>query len=307
MNSDRLIVSVPDAAFKASLGETPAGVEIAVWDMQSRWERNEVLDLVVLPYQRELTSLPYLQNVQPRLIQTQTIGYDGFGGALSAGNVVANASSVHETSTAELTLALILASQRGLPEIIRLGPNNARRWHPSLADRSVLLLGYGGVGRAIESRLAPFEVQLTRVAGRRRQDESGVVHGVAELPRLLPDAEVVIVCVPLNDSTAGLVDDTFLSAMPDGALLVNVARGKVADTQALTDHAQKGRLRLALDVTEPEPLPDDHALLNLPNVLVTPHIGGASSSMETRMARLVKTQITRLREGHQPTNVVLRT
>jgi phosphoglycerate dehydrogenase-like enzyme len=170
-----------------------------------------------------------------------------------------------------------------------------------------LLIGYGGVGRAIESRLAPFEVQLTRVAGRRRQDEAGVVHGIGELDELLPEAEVVIVCVPLNDSTTGFVDEGFLSAMPDGALLVNVARGKVADTAALTRHALQGRLRFALDVTDPEPLPDDHPLLNLPNVLITPHIGGASSSMETRMARLLHTQIQRLREGQEPANVVLRT
>jgi phosphoglycerate dehydrogenase-like enzyme len=133
------------------------------------------------------------------------------------------------------------------------------------------------------------------------------VHGVSELPELLPAAEVVIVCVPLNDKTEGLVDEGFLGAMPDGALLVNVARGKVADTAAMTRHAKQGRLRFALDVTDPEPLPDSHALLNLPNVLVTPHIGGASSSMEPRMARLVHAQLTRLRQGQDATNVVLRT
>lgn len=176
-------------------------------------------------------------------------------GVDSPGNVVSNASSVHETSTAELTLALVLASQRGLAEIIRHGPNRARRWHPSLADRSVLLIGYGGVGRAIESRLAPFEVRLTRVAGRQRQDESGVVHGVAELPRLHPEAEIVIVCVPLNDSTAGLVDDAFLSAMPDAALLVNAARGKVADTQALTRHASLALVEISRRLL-PVPLGD---------------------------------------------------
>ncbi|ELT42670.1 D-isomer specific 2-hydroxyacid dehydrogenase [Arthrobacter nitrophenolicus] len=134
-----------------------------------------------------------------------------------------------------------------------------------------------------------------------------MVHGVAELPRLLPDAEIVIVCVPLNDTTVGLIDDAFLRAMPDDALLVNVARGKVADTAALTRHAQLGRLRLALDVTEPEPLPDDHALLSLPNVLITPHVGGASSSMGPRMARLLHTQINYLRAGQEPTNIVLHT
>jgi phosphoglycerate dehydrogenase-like enzyme len=307
MLPSKFIVSVPDAAFRDSLGQLPDSAETVVWDMQTEWNRDDVPDIVVLPYQKELPSLPYLHGIRPRLIQTQTIGYDGFAAVMPSGHVVANAASVHETSTAELTLALVLASQRGIPEIIRKGPNHAQRWHPSLADRAVMLIGYGGVGRAIESRLAPFEVSLTRVAGRRRQDETGVVHGVSELPELLPAAEVVIVCVPLNDKTEGLVDEGFLGAMPDGALLVNVARGKVADTAAMTRHAKQGRLRFALDVTDPEPLPDSHALLNLPNVLVTPHIGGASSSMEPRMARLVHAQLTRLRQGQDATNVVLRT
>jgi phosphoglycerate dehydrogenase-like enzyme len=302
-----LLLSVPDEAFQEALGPLPPDVDVVVWEMQSGWHRDEVPDIVVLPYQRELASLPHLHDLRPRLVQTQTIGYDGFGAALPPGHVVANASSVHETSTAEFAVALALATQRGLPEIVRVGPNHARRWHPSLADRSVLLIGYGGVGRAIESRLAPFEVHLTRVAGRRREDDAGVVHGVADLPRLLPDADIVIVCVPLNDSTAGLVDEDFLGSMRDGALLVNIARGRVADTSALTRHAQQGRLRFALDVTDPEPLPDDHPLLRLPNVLVTPHIGGASSAMGPRMARLVHTQISHLRAGQEAVNVVLRT
>ncbi|WP_448628770.1 2-hydroxyacid dehydrogenase [Geodermatophilus sp. URMC 64] len=302
-----LLLSVPDEAFREALGPLPPDVDVVVWEMQSGWHRDEVPDIVVLPYQRELASLPHLHDLRPRLVQTQTIGYDGFGAALAPGHVVANASSVHEASTAEFALALVLASQRGLLEIVRVGPNRARRWHPSLADRSVLLIGYGGVGRAIESRLAPFEVRLTRVAGRRRQTDTGVVHGVADLPGLLPDADIVIVCVPLNDSTTGLVDEAFLAAMPDDALLVNVARGRVADTAALARHAERGRLRFALDVTEPEPLPDDHPLLHLPNVLVTPHVGGASSAMVPRMARLVHTQISHLRAGQEAVNVVLRT
>jgi phosphoglycerate dehydrogenase-like enzyme len=301
------LLSVPDEAFRNSLGPLPANVHVVVWEMRSDWNWEVAPDVVVLPYQRELASLSYLDRVHPRLVQAQTIGYDGFAAALAPGHVVANARSVHETSTAELAVALVLASQRGLLEIIREGPNRARRWHPSLADRSVLLVGYGGVGRAIESRLAPFEVKLTRVAARARHDDSGVVHEVAELPRLLPDADIVIVCVPLNDSTAGLVDDGFLQAMRDGALLVNVARGQVADTAALTRHAKQGRLRLALDVTDPEPLEDGHALLNLPNVLVTPHIGGASSAMGPRMASLVHTQIARLQKGCEAINVVLHT
>ena len=171
----------------------------------------------------------------------------------------------------------------------------------------MLLLGYGGVGRAIEERLAPFEVDLTRVASRARDDAGGRIHGIDELPRLLPAAEIVIVGVPLNDATTGLVDREFLSALPDGALVVNIARGRVADTDAILAEAASGRLRFALDVTDPEPLPEGHPLFALPNVLISPHIGGASTAMMPRMARLLRRQIERMLRGEAPLNVVLRT
>jgi phosphoglycerate dehydrogenase-like enzyme len=124
---------------------------------------------------------------------------------------------------------------------------------------------------------------------------------------LLPGADVVIIAVPLNDSTTHLVDDAFLTAMHDGALLVNIARGPVADTQAILDHASSGRLRFALDVTDPEPLPDGHPLFALENVLISPHVGGATSAAIPRLVRLVKEQIERLRHGEEPLNVVIRT
>ncbi|HVL61911.1 MAG TPA: NAD(P)-dependent oxidoreductase, partial [Microbacterium sp.] len=169
-----------------------------------------------------------------------------------------------------------------------------------------LLLGYGGVGRAIEARLAPFEVELVRVASRARDDAEGHIHGIDELPELLPTADIVIVGVPLTDATTGLVDGAFLSAIPDGALVVNIARGGVADTKAVLQHATRGRLRYATDVTDPEPLPTGHPLFDLPNVLVSPHVGGASTAMMPRMARLLRDQIERMSRGEQPRNVVLR-
>jgi phosphoglycerate dehydrogenase-like enzyme len=250
-----------------------------------------------------------LDGVDVGLVQSQSIGYDDVPGALPPGHVFANAASVHETSTAELALALVLAAQRGIPDFVRAASEG--RWaparHESLADRRVLLLGYGGVGRAIEERLAPFEVELTRVASRARDDESGRIHGIDELPQLLPAAEVVIVAVPLNDATTGLVDREFLAAVPDGALVVNIARGRVADTDAVLAEARAGRLRFALDVTDPEPLPQGHPLFALPNVLISPHVGGASTAMMPRMARLLRRQIERMLRGEAPLNVVLRT
>lgn len=302
-----LLVSVPGATLRDALGTPPEGVEVVVWALDSPPPAAH-LDIVVPPYMGAAERLGALAGVSTRLVQSQSIGYDDIPAALPPGHVFANAASVHETSTAELTLALVLASQRGIPDFVRAAGEG--RWaparHASLADRRVLIVGYGGVGRAIEARLEPFEVATTRVAGHARDDERGRIHGVDELPTLLPEAEIVIVGVPLSDTTEGLVDAAFLAALPDGALVVNIARGKVADTEAILAEARSGRLRFALDVTDPEPLPDGHPLFALPNVLVSPHVGGASTAMIPRMARLLREQIDRMLRGDEPANVVLR-
>ena len=204
----------------------------------------------------------------------------------------------------------MLAAQRGIPDFVRAAGEG--RWaparHASLADRRVLLLGYGGVGRAIEARLAPFEVELVRVATRARDDETGHIHGIDELDDAAAHRRDRHRRRPAQPPTRrDLVDDRFLSALPDGALVVNIARGKVADTTAILDHATRGRLRFALDVTDPEPLPAGHPLFDLPNVLISPHVGGASTAMMPRMARLLRDQIERMSRGEEPRNVVLRT
>jgi phosphoglycerate dehydrogenase-like enzyme len=291
-----------------SLGELPDGVESIIWDMTGPSPR-EKIDLVVPAYLVGAKVLTQLAGVTTRLVQSPMLGYDGVKEYLPPGHVYANAASVHETSTAELTLALILASQRGIPDFVRAASEGRweRSWRQSLADRSVLLLGYGGVGKAIEARLLPFEVSVTRVAHHARVDERGEIYASESLPELLPEADIVIIAVPLDEDTTGLVDDDFLSRMKEGALFVNIARGPVADTDALLQHASSGRLRLALDVTDPEPLPDGHPLFALPNVLISPHVGGATSAAIPRLTRLVNIQIKRLLDGEEPINVVLRT
>ncbi len=308
MSEPRLLVSIPNDDLRDALGRLGDTVELVTWDMKGP-APVDAIDIVVPPYMGMTDRLANLKDVNVRLVQSQSVGYDGVAAVLPAGMVFANAASVHETSTAELALALILASQRGIPDFVRAAREGrwARAWYPSLADRTVLLVGYGGVGRAVEERLAGFETTVLRVARTERTYEHGVVHGLASLPELLAQADVVVVCVPLSESTTHLVDDRFLSRMRDGCLLVNVSRGAVADTDALLSHAKDGRLRLALDVTDPEPLPGDHPLFALPNVLISPHVGGATSAMLPRMARLLEGQIERLRRGEQPLNVVLRT
>ncbi|GAB3615799.1 2-hydroxyacid dehydrogenase [Okibacterium endophyticum] len=309
MSSD-IVVSVPGKTLRRALGSLPEAVELVEWDFISEPPAAH-LDIAVPPYMGATPLLSRLSEVSTRLVQSQSIGYDDVSDVLPAGHVFANAATVHETSTAELALALILASQRGIPDFVRAAATDGGHWaparHESLADHTVLLVGYGGVGKAVEARLLPFETDVVRVASRARSDERGEIHGLDELPALLPRADVVVIGVPLTDSTVGLVDDVFLSAMKDGALLVNIARGRVADTDAIIRHASSGRLRFALDVTDPEPLPDGHTLFALPNVLIAPHVGGASTAMVPRMARLLRRQINRMLAGEEPVNVVLRT
>jgi phosphoglycerate dehydrogenase-like enzyme len=303
---DRVTVSVPTPELRDAVRALAPEATIVEWDMTGPSPEPQI-DIVVPPYMSATQVLGRLAGVKVRLVQSQMVGFDGVREALPPGPMFANATSVHETSTAELTMALILASQRGIPEFVRGGDQGhwAPRWHQGLADRTVLLVGYGGVARAIESRLRGFEVHVERLARTERNDEEGIIHGFDSLRRLLPASDVVVVVVPLTAMTTHLIDDEFLTLMRDGSLLVNVSRGGVADTDALVAHASSGRLRLALDVTDPEPLPDGHPLYALANVLISPHVGGRTSAMLPRMARLIAAQIERMRRGDPPINVVL--
>jgi phosphoglycerate dehydrogenase-like enzyme len=304
---ERLVVSVPDSRIRNLLENSFEQIEVIEWDMTGPAPVSQI-DIVVPPYGWSRPEFSRLKGVKTRLVQSLSLGFDGVAEALPPGHVFANAASVHETSTAELALALILASQRRIPDFVREARTGelSSIFSQSLADRSVLILGYGGVGRAIESRLKPFEVSIMRVARTARNSECGPISSTESLTDLLPKAEIVVIAVPLTDETTHMVDDAFLARMPDHSLLVNIARGKIADTEALISHAKDGRLRLALDVVDPEPLPRDHPLLALDNVLVTPHVGGASSAMMPRVARLLNKQIERMSAGQAPLNVVLR-
>jgi phosphoglycerate dehydrogenase-like enzyme len=133
------------------------------------------------------------------------------------------------------------------------------------------------------------------------------VHPLTELPALLPDADVVILSTPLNEATRGLADARFLARLKDGALLVNVARGAVVDTEALLTELESGRITAALDVTDPEPLPQGHPLWHAPGVLVSPHVGGSTSAFWPRAKRLLAAQLTRFAAGEPLENVVLTT
>jgi phosphoglycerate dehydrogenase-like enzyme len=309
------VVSVPDADWVDRLGPWPDQVEVVAWDVRSEpetlGEAAGRLVMVVLPYQRPATALGSLGRLPSlRLVQTLTAGYDGIAEQLPPGVPLANAVGVHDASTAELAVGLALAALRGIGTAVR--DQERARWaptvHTSLADRRVLVLGAGGVGTAVAKRLEPFEVVVTRVATSARVDHLsnrfGPVRGVDELPDLLPRHDVVVLACPLTEATRGLLGRRLLAAMPDGALLVNVARGPVVDTDALLDELRSGRLHAALDVVEPEPLPPGHPLWGAPNLVLTPHVGGATTAMVPRARRLVHAQLALLLAGEAPAHVV---
>ncbi|MGZ4537979.1 MAG: 2-hydroxyacid dehydrogenase [Blastococcus sp.] len=250
-----------------------------------------------LPRNGFLESLPRL-----RLVQLLTAGAETYAGRLPAGVVLCNARGAHTPSTAEWAVTVTLAAQRGIPFFVR--EQDAGRWsfstQRSLIGARVLVVGAGDIGRTIGGMLAPFDVELTYVARTARDG----VRSMTELPDLLRHADVVILIVPVTEETVGMVDAGFLAAMADGALLVNAARGVVVDTDALLAELTRGRLRAALDVTDPEPLPTGHPLWSAPGLLLTPHVGGEVPETGARAAAAVTEQISRVLAGEPLANVV---
>lgn len=251
----------------------------------------------------------HLMARMPLLERTQllTAGFEAALPYLPKGIVLSNAVGVHDAATSELAVGLILASLRGIDTAARA--MTTATWihghHVSLADRSVLIIGAGGVASALARRLAGFEADVTLVGRTRRgSGATGVVAGFSELPELLPKADVVVLAVPLTIETKGLVDNQFLARMRDDSLLVNIARGPVVKTDDLVASLSSGRIRAALDVTDPEPLPVDHPLWSCPNVLITGHLGGNTSSFPPRAIRLITEQLRRWRAGEPALHVV---
>ncbi len=261
------------------------------------------VELYVPPYrfsEPDSALIPRMTSL--KVVQTMTAGVEHVRPYVPDGVVLCNGRGIHDASTAELAMTLMLAALRGVPGFVRAQDLGvwAPATRPALADSRVLIVGYGAIGEALERRLDGFEVEVVRVARRPRDG----VHGYDELAGLLPSADVVVLIVPLTGQTRGMVDASFLAAMQDGALLVNVARGAVVNTDALVTELGRGRIAAALDVTDPEPLPPGHPLWDCPNLLVTPHVGGASSAMEPRAYRLVRDQLACFATGEPLKNVM---
>ncbi|WP_218938337.1 2-hydroxyacid dehydrogenase [Modestobacter altitudinis] len=242
-------------------------------------------------------ALPHL-----RLVQLMSAGAERFVGRLPERVVLCNARGAHTPATAEWAVAATLAAQRGIPHFTRL--QDAGHWEMrtdhSLVGARVLMVGAGDIGRTIGAMMAGFDVDVTWVARTAREG----VHAFGELPDLLPHADVVVLIVPVTPETTGMVDAAFLAAMKDDALLVNAARGVVVDTDALLAELTAGRLRAALDVTEPEPLPEGHPLWSAPGLLLTPHVAGAVPDTNARATTAVTDQLARVLAGEPLQNVV---
>ncbi|WP_329311925.1 2-hydroxyacid dehydrogenase [Streptomyces sp. NBC_01262] len=297
------------------IGGLPDSLDYRFWNGEEDFPADPAaVEFYVVPYMQpaETTARPLSRMARLRVVQTLSAGVDHvtpYLPQLPPGVRLCNARGVHEASTAELALTLVLASLRGVPDFVR--GQDAEEWrpafYPALADRTVLIVGYGSIGAAIEDRLTPFECDVVRVARTARDTPRGPVHGLSELPELLAAADVVILSTPLTDATRGLAGADFLSRLKDGALLVNVARGQVVDTKALLAELETGRIRAALDVTDPEPLPAGHPLWHAPGVLISPHVGGPTSAFFPRAKRLLRSQLRRFAAGEPLDNVVTTT
>ena len=291
------------------LGPIPAGLDLDFYraDGDPLPATVDEVAFYVLPYMRGPEVLERAADMAKlQVVQTLTAGYEEFLPLVPPGVTLCNAAGLHDTSTAELAIALTLASGRHLDEFARNQSTGTWRFAfgRSLADQRVLIVGYGHIGQAIERRLHGFEVaSVTRVA-RHGRPGPPEVHPVEDLHALLPQADVVILIAPHTPQTDRLIGASELALLPDGALLVNVARGKLVDTGALVAELSTGRIRAALDVTDPEPLPSDHPLWRQPGILISPHVGGASSAFFPRADRLIAAQLTRFAAGQPLENIV---
>jgi phosphoglycerate dehydrogenase-like enzyme len=300
MRTERSIrAAVTGRAFEAVRARAPQGIEVvAVEDAVDL----DTIDFLVPPSgdRAVLDALPGLDRLA--VVQVLSAGTDWIENLMPTGAVLCNARGARDAPVAEWILGALLGASSGLLECAR-----ERTWRSrelsDLARWTVLVVGMGSIGRLLQSRLRVLGTEVIGVASHARDD----LHGVQELADLLPRADAVVVLAPLTDATRGLIGAAELAAMGDGAVLVNAARGPVVDTDALVAEVVTGRLRAVLDVTDPEPLPEDHPLWSAPGVLsITPHIAGDSAAGLAHAAALAGEQLARWCAGEELQNVVRR-
>ena len=298
------VVCVPDPGAVDLLGEVPDEVRVIVWD--GRGEPPKLVEETEfwVPKVEDEGDLPTIFAAMPQLkvMQLTSAGVENLAGRIPDSVSLCTARGVHGPSVAELVVLFILAAQRRLPHFLRA--QSEGHWDlvqgDDLQDKRVLIVGAGDLGDQTVKRLKGFDA-VPVLVGRTARDG---VHALSELPELLPTADVVVLTLPLTDETTGMVDAEFLARLPDGALLINVARGAIVDTDALLAELDSGRLRAALDVTDPEPLPDGHPLFSAPNTIITPHAAGHVKQAGPRPFALVRDQLRRYLAGEPLKNVI---
>ena len=265
------------------------------------------------------SKLRSLIDALPRLraVQSLNAGVDWLLPELPESVSVYNASGVHDAAVSEWVVAVLLAMRRRLPDMLEL--QRRGEWDVNLNDvtatgpssvgpidtfegGTVLILGYGSIGRAVASRLAPFGIRVVGIARHQRPD----AETMEALPKRLAEADAVVLLLPLTAETEHAVDAEFLAGMKPGSILVNASRGRLVDTTALLAALRQGRIRAALDVTDPEPLPADHPLWQAPNLLITPHVAGAVTSWRLRAYRFASEQVRCFSAGTPLRNLVAR-
>lgn len=237
-----------------------------------------------------------------KVVQLPSAGYEEVLPLLPNGVTLCNARGVHDTSTAELAIALAIGARRGFPTFIRNQISGIwdHQRRTSLADSRIGIVGYGSIGQLMAKMLEPFSVETIVFS---RSGSNGSLK-IDKFDTVLPTLDVVILIMPLTEENYHFINAERLAAMKDGAVLVNVARGQIVDTQALVAELHRGRISAGLDVTDPEPLPPGHPLWSAPNVLITPHVGGDSSAFEPRGRKLVEEQLVRYANGEPLLNIV---
>ncbi|ASY15035.1 putative phosphoglycerate dehydrogenase [Candidatus Planktophila dulcis] len=261
------------------------------------------IDFYVPLYMGGAKALSYAaQMPNLKTLQMLNAGYDDALAYLRPGLTLCNARGVHDASTAELAVGLAIASRRGFPEFMR--EQIAGRWShhrtSALSDSKIGIIGYGSIGKKIAKNLSGFEVSVTAFTQSGRDGSLTI----DQLDAHLPELDIIILILPLSDSSRHLFNAKRLAAMKDGALLINVARGPVVETDALVKELNSGRIFAALDVTDPEPLPTGHPLWSAKNLLLLPHVGGNSDAFEPRGRALVQSQLQLLAAGAPLEHVV---
>jgi phosphoglycerate dehydrogenase-like enzyme len=302
-----IVVCLPDMPERSHMGELPPNVEVVlVGGEPAPLPDLAGVDLIVPLMRIRGPLLERLAGPPGRLrtIQTLSAGVDWLVGKVPAHVSVHNARGVYDGPLSEWVVGAILAMQRG--HIQSRDQQAKATWEffepDELEGRRVVILGMGSIGSAIADRLRPFGVDLVGV-GRSARDG---VRALADLDSLLPTADILVAMLPLTSETRGILDERRLALLHDGALLVNAGRGRTVDTAALTRELESGRIRAALDVVDPEPLPPEHPLWALKNVLISPHMAGDSPSTTIRCFQLAGDQVRRFAAGEPLLNEVPR-